>query len=285
MTAASPPVSQGSISQALRDAARELESTSGTARLDAELLMAHALGCTRSDMLLRHMRDDVPAAFAALLERRKKCEPIAYITGVQEFYGREFMVTCETLIPRSDSECVVETALDAAPAPVRVLDCGVGTGALLLTVLAERPQAEGIGIDRSLGAMAVASQNAARLKLQDRVRILHRDWHEADWAQDLGRFDLILANPPYVEADAKLDPDVADWEPAEALFAGAEGLDDYRILIPALAGLLSSEGAAVLEIGAAQRESVSALARAAGFTAQCYPDLAGRPRAMVLRRA
>lgn len=271
------------ISEAIRTASGALAGTSGTARLDAELLMAHALGVTRSDLLLRHMADPTPDGFAALLERRKQCEPIAYITGTQEFFGRSFMVTCETLIPRGDSESVVEAALDAVPDPRRVLDCGTGTGALLLTVLAERPQAEGIGIDRSLGAMAVASQNAGRLGLADRVRILHADWHEADWTEDLGKFDLILANPPYVESDAELDPDVADWEPSSALFAGPEGLDDYRILVPQLPDLLAEGGVAVLEIGAAQRESVSEIAKNAGFSVECREDLAGRPRALILR--
>ncbi len=271
------------IADALRDASAALAGTSGTARLDAELLMAHALGVSRSDLLLRHMQGEVPDGFADFIERRRHCEPVAYITGSQEFYGRSFVVTCETLIPRGDSESVVEAALDAAPAPARVLDCGVGTGALLLTVLAERPQAEGIGIDRSLGAMAVASQNAARLGVQDRVRILHADWHEEGWADDLGTFDLILANPPYVEADAELDPDVRDWEPAGALFAGKDGLDDYRKLVPQLANLLGEGALAVLEIGATQRESVSEIARSAGFSVECRDDLAGRPRALVLR--
>ncbi len=271
------------IADALRDATEALAGTSGTERLDAELLMAHALGVTRSDLLLKHMRDDVPEGFAALLDRRKKCEPIAYITGYQEFYGRSFMVTCETLIPRSDSESVVEAALEAAPNPARVLDCGTGTGALLLTVLAERPHAEGVGIDRSLGAMAVASQNAARLGLQDRARIYHADWHEADWAEGLGTFDLILANPPYVEADAELDPDVRDFEPAGALFAGEDGLDDYRILVPQLADLLGADGVAVLEIGATQRESVGEIAKNASFSVECRDDLGGRPRALILR--
>lgn len=271
------------VADALRAATQKLSETSDTARLDAELLMAHALGVTRSDLLLKHMQGDVPDGFTALLDRRKQCEPIAYITGFQEFYGRSFMVTCKTLIPRSDSESVVEAALEAAPNPARVLDCGTGTGALLLTVLAERPQADGVGIDRSLGAMAVASQNAARLGLQDRTRILHADWHEEDWAEGLATFDLILANPPYVEVDAELDPDVRDFEPAGALFAGEDGLDDYRILVPQLADLLSERGVAVLEIGATQRESVSEIAKNAGFSVECRDDLGGRPRALILR--
>ncbi len=270
------------IAEALRDATRRLETTSDTARLDAELLMAHALRVSRSDLLLKHMDDTVPEAFVGLLARRETCEPIAYIVGTQEFYGRSFVVTEEVLIPRSDSECVLEVALAESSSPRRVLDCGVGSGALLLSVLAERPEAEGIGIDRSLGAMAVASQNAARLGVANRTRILHRDWHEAGWSEELGLFDLILANPPYVEADAELDPDVRDFEPAGALFSGTDGLDDYRILIPQLYDLLEEGGVAVLEIGAAQENAVSAIAEKAGFSVMCHKDLGGRPRALVL---
>jgi len=270
------------IAEALRDATRRLEATSDTARLDAELLMAHALRVSRSDLLLRHMGDAVPTGFDELLRRRETCEPIAYIIGTQEFYGRSFVVTDEVLIPRSDSECVVEAALAAVPSPKRVLDCGVGSGALLLSVLAERPQAEGIGIDRSLGAMAVASQNAARLGVADRTRILHRDWHEADWREELGTFDLILANPPYVENEAPLAASVRDFEPFGALFAGPDGLDDYKVLVPQLADLLEEGGIAVLEIGAMQENLVTDLAENVGFSATCRKDLGGRPRALVL---
>ena len=127
------------MAQALRDAAAALAEVSDTARLDAEVLMAHVLGASRSDLLLRHMGDAVPAGFAALVARRMAHEPVAYITGQQEFYGRPFAVTHDVLIPRGDSETLVEAALAAAPAPRRVLDCGTGSGALLLSVLAERP--------------------------------------------------------------------------------------------------------------------------------------------------
>lgn len=273
------------VADALREATRALNVTSDTARLDVEILMAHALGVTRSDLLLRHMGDDAPAAFAELLARRAQCEPIAYITGCQEFYGRNFLITSDVLIPRGDSETIVDVALAEAPAPQRVLDCGVGSGALLLTVLAERPHAAGIGIDAALAAMAVAAGNAALLGLSDRARIVKADWHEAGWADELGRFDLILANPPYVEEDALLDASVRNFEPASALFAGAEGLDDYRVLIPQLPQLLAENGVAVLEIGATQAQSVGQIANASGFSAHCHEDLAGRPRALVLRSA
>lgn len=271
------------VAEAIREAAAVLEVTTDTARLDAELLMAEALRVTRSELLLRHMEGPVPDGFAAMVERRTRHEPVAYITGRQEFYGREFLVCREVLIPRADSECVVEAALGAVPHPRRVLDCGVGSGALLLTVLAECPGTQGIGIDRSLGVLALAAANAARLGLAGRARMLRRDWTEKGWFGQLGRFDLVLANPPYVEEEAELSPSVRDYEPAGALFAGPEGLDDYRILIPQLTGLLVDGGVACLEIGASQSEAVTRIAEMAGFSVEILRDLAGRPRAAILR--
>ncbi len=272
------------IAEALRDAAARLAMSSDTARLDAELLMAHALGVSRSDLLLRHMADAVPDTYASLVDRRLGQEPVAYITGTQEFFGLALAVDRNVLIPRGDSESVVEAALAEQPGAARVLDCGTGSGALLLAVLHALPQAGGTGIDASSGALAVAKGNAAALGLGHRARFLLRDWTQGGWAVGIGPFDLVLANPPYVEDDAPLDPGVRDHEPASALFAGPDGLDDYRVLVPQLPALLAPGGVAVLEIGATQAPAVSAIAAAAGFTAECRPDLAGRPRALVLRQ-
>jgi len=271
------------VAGALREAAALLAATSDTARLDAELLMAHALVVSRSDLLLRHMQDAAPTGFAALVERRAKHEPVAYILGQKEFFGREFLVAPGVLIPRMDSETTVAAALEACPMPGKVLDCGVGSGALLLTVLAERRGAEGVGVDRSTQALMIASANAAQLGLANRAQLLRRDWSERGWADELGPFDLILANPPYVEDDAPIAPDVRQWEPAGALFAGPDGLDDYRILVPQLPPLLADGGVAVLEIGAAQAEHVAEIAAACGFASELRRDLAGRPRALILR--
>lgn len=271
------------ISEALRAAAESLAAASDTARLDAEVLMAHALGKTRSELLLRHMEAPVPAGFADMLARRMEGEPVAYITGRQEFFGREFLVNSDVLIPRSDSESVIEAALSGAQLIQSVLDCGVGSGALLLTLLAEHPEATGVGIDRSLGALSVASLNAARLGLADRCRMLARDWNEPGWSDGLGQFDLVIANPPYVEEDAELSPSVRRFEPAGALFAGQDGFDDYRSLIPQIPALLTKNGFAVLEIGASQAEAVSEIAATCGFSAELHNDLALRPRALVLR--
>jgi release factor glutamine methyltransferase len=271
------------VSEAIRAAAAQLSASSDTARLDAELLMAHVLSTGRSDLLLHRMRDPAPAGFAALIERRLNHEPVAYITGTAEFYGREFMVSPAVLIPRADSEVLVEAALAAAPVPLRVLDCGTGSGALLLSVLAERAGAQGLGIDRSLDALQVAAANAARLGLSERARMLIADWTQAGWARELGRFDLILANPPYVEADADLAPSVREHEPAGALFAGRDGLDDYRVLIPQLPGLLAPGGTALVEIGHSQAEAVGAIAKAAGFAIDLRRDLGGRLRVLALQ--
>ena len=271
------------VALAIRHAAAQLAEFSDTARLDAELLMAEALGVTRSDMLLRHSGNRVPPSFAQLVARRAAHEPVAYILGHQDFYGRSFIVTSDVLIPRGDSESVVDTALEFMPERGRILDCGTGSGALLLTLLAQRPAAEGAGIDKSLGALAVAVANAARLGVQDRAQILHLDWHEAGWSAGLGQFDLIIANPPYVETGADIPPSVRSFEPEVALFAGADGLDDYRVLIPQLNDLLAENGTAIVEIGSTQVNSVSGLARQAGFAVTLRHDLALRPRALVLQ--
>lgn len=267
------------VSQAIREAATRLEATSDTARLDAEVLMAYALGCSRSDVLLRHMRDPLPAGFADLVARRARHEPIAYITGEQEFFGLSLRVSPAVLIPRGDSEVLVERALAARPDARRVLDCGTGSGALLLAVLAHLPLAQGTGIDRSDGALAIAQANAEALGLGERARLLAADWTQPGWADALGDpFDLILANPPYVEDDADLAPSVQAFEPAGALFAGADGLDDYRILIPQLPLLLAPGGAALFEIGHTQGPAVTALALEQGYRARVHPDLGRRAR-------
>lgn len=270
------------VGEALREAAARL----GTdwARDEAEMLMAHALGVTRSAMLLGHMRNAPPASFAPMLERRLAHEPIAYILGEGEFFGRRFAVTPDVLIPRGDSETTLSTALDAAPGARRILDCGTGSGILLLTLLAELPSASGCGIDRSAPALAVAAANARALGLGPRAELRVQDWNDPAWALDLGRFDLVVSNPPYVEDDAELDASVRDFEPHGALFAGPDGLADYRALIPQLPALLTPDGIAVLEIGYRQAEAVAALAAAAGFVATLRHDLAGRPRALMLVR-
>lgn len=302
-----------SVAEALREAAARLTPVSDTARLDAELLMAEALGVSRSDMLLRHMQAETPGEFAALVERRQRHEPVAYILGRKEFYGLDLEVTSAVLIPRADSETLIDAAREAfaGRAPKRILDLGTGSGALLLAAMSIWPEAEGMGVERDLDALVVALRNAERVGINQppdpeefarenaklaelgifpsavgylgRARFNGSDWRKRGWAKHLGQFDLILCNPPYVEDDAELGPDVREWEPACALFAGTEGLDDYRILIRQLPKLLTGDGIAILEIGATQAESVAAIAHKAGFASELRRDLAGRPRALVLR--
>lgn len=275
------------VALALREAAEVLASVSDTPRLDAELLMAHVLGLTRPEMLLRAMTEPVPAGIAALVVRRLRHEPVAYIVGTQEFYGLELIVTPDVLIPRGDSETLIEAARTtlAERPPARILDLGTGSGALLLAALSLWPGAQGVGLDRSLAAVAVAAANAGRLGMAARTRILHDDWGGPHWSDALGRFALILANPPYVEDEAALAPEVRGHEPAGALFAGAEGLDAYRVLIPQLAALLEPEGLAIVEIGATQADAVARLAMHAGLDTDLHRDLAGRPRALVHKKA
>jgi release factor glutamine methyltransferase len=274
------------IAQALREATQTLARVSDTPRLDAELLMAHTFGISRSTLLLNRMRDDVPAAFAALIARRSAHEPVAYITGRQDFWTLTLKVTPAVLIPRADSETLIEAAISALTErpPARILDLGTGSGALLLAALAQWRDAQGVGVDASDAALAIAQSNASTLGFGDRARMLPGDWRQPGWWDALpAPFDLIVCNPPYVETTAMLAPQVMEHEPHRALFAGEDGLDDYRILIPALPALLAPEGIAILEIGAAQRASVTALAEASGFAVDCRQDLAGHDRALILR--
>lgn len=267
--------------QVLAEAALALAQTSDTPRLDAELLMAHALGITREDLLLRHLDTPAPETFDALLARRLAHEPIAYITGSRAFWTIDIAVGPGALIPRADSETLIEAAIDhfGAAEPARILDLGTGPGTLLLAALAQWPQATGLGIDRSHAALAMARGNAARLSLADRATFAL-----GDWANGIDRrFDLILANPPYVGTAETLPADVAAYEPHEALFAGADGLDDYRIIVPQLPRLLTPGGIAVLEIGHTQAKPVSDLVEAAGLMPSLRLDLAGRPRAIIAR--
>jgi release factor glutamine methyltransferase len=271
------------VRQALRDAARRLAATSDTPRLDAELLLAHALGVERQALLLDSARFAVPGEFAALVERRLGHEPIAYILGARDFWSIRLRVGPGVLIPRPDSEILIEAALAhfGAQAPGRILDLGTGPGTLLLAALAEWPGATGLGVDASDIALDYARGNAAALGLSDRA-----DFRIGDWCAGTdGPFDLILCNPPYIADDEELMPDVAAHEPAGALFAGADGLDDYRRIIPDLARLLAPNGVAVLEIGATQHILVGKLAEAAGFSVRCRRDLGGRDRALLLTAA
>jgi release factor glutamine methyltransferase len=300
-----------SLPHALRDASAQLSAVSETPRVDAELLMAHALGTDRSTMLLKQAELAVPDLFASLIRRRIAHEPVAYIIGKQAFWDLDLIVTPDVLIPRADSEALIEAALEFfsplplaggvgggsmaksySPSPnpsrrregditpTRVLDLGTGSGALLLAALSAFPQATGIGIDASAAALSVANDNAKRLGFDARSEWLHRSWHDAGWTNGLGTFDLILCNPPYVEDDAVLSPMVAEHEPHDALFAGADGLNEYRVLVPQIPAMLALQGVAIFEIGHTQAQAVGDLARKAGLSTELRHDLTGKPRAL-----
>ncbi len=268
------------IRQALSEAAQRLLGVTDTPRLDAELLMAHALGISRQDLLLRHLDDPAPEAFEPLLQRRLAHEPIAYITGSRAFWTIELQVGPGALIPRPDSETLIEAAIEHFDerAPATILDLGTGPGTLLLAALDQWPGARGLGIDASEQALDYARINAERLGMANRA-----EFRTGDWAQGVeGPFDLILANPPYIGTNEQLPAEVRDHEPGSALFAGIDGLDDYRRIIPELPRLLAPGGAAILEIGWTQAKAVSALALQHGLLPAVHNDLGNRPRAVLL---
>ena len=270
------------VERAVTQAARELAGISDTPRLDAEILMAHALGYERDGLLLSPPAGAVPARFDELLERRLGGEPIAYITGRRGFWNIELEVGPGVLIPRPDSETLIAAAINhfaGTDGPKRILDLGTGPGTLLLAALDQWPGATGLGIDRSRIALEFARSNARRLGLAPRAHFRLGNW--ADGVTE--RFDLVLCNPPYVATGADLGPGVAEHEPAEALFAGEEGLDDYRRLAPEIGRLLVPGGFAAVEIRADQAQSAAAILRAAGHHAQLSYDLGGRPRAFLIQ--
>lgn len=265
--------------QAILDAAARF-SFSATPRLDAELLLAHALGMSRDRLLLT--LDDVtaPPAFEALVARRAEQEPVAYLTGSRGFWTIDLAVGPGVLVPRADSETLIEAAVAhfaGSAGPRMILDLGTGPGTLLLAALDQWPGARGCGVDASGVALDYARRNAERLGMAGRVT-----WRHGGWDAVAGPYDLVLCNPPYVEADADLPREVAAFEPAEALFAGADGLDDYRALAPLLPGLIAPRGVACVEIGAAQAQAAGALFAAAGLGVSVCRDLAGRDRCLVL---
>jgi release factor glutamine methyltransferase len=260
--------------------------------LDARLLVGNALGLDLTGMITeasRALSTDESNRIEALATRRLAGEPVARIVGHKEFWGLSFALSPETLVPRPDTETVVELALDMlrrrpANKPPRIADLGTGTGAILLALLSELPDATGIGTDISETALATANDNAARLRLSPRANFIR-----CDYASELtGPFDLIVSNPPYVATGdiAGLAREVRDHDPHQALDGGVDGLAAYRTLIPQAARLLAGGAALVVEAGEGQARDIQALMTAAGLTPQGTPsaDLAGISRAVGARK-
>ncbi|NUB42845.1 peptide chain release factor N(5)-glutamine methyltransferase [Fertoebacter nigrum] len=264
---------------ALRFAVRRLADAGiPDAARDARHLLAFAMGLA-ADRLTLHLPDDlapgVEERLEAALAARAARQPVAQITGRRLFWGRAFRVTRDTLDPRPETETLIAAALERPFS--RVLDLGTGTGAILLTLLAERPQASGLGTDISPAALAVAQGNAVALGLAPRAAFQTADWFDAI----SGSFDLIVSNPPYIAAAEMpgLAPEVREWEPHLALTPGGDGLSPYRSIAAGAAGRLTPGGRLLLEIGPTQGVAVAALLAAAGFgTITIHPDMDGRDR-------
>jgi release factor glutamine methyltransferase len=271
------------IAQAIRHGAERLEGVADSPHREARLLLAHANGLTRND-LIRHPTLPVDTTtYEIHLARRITHEPLALIIERREFWSLEFQVSAATLIPRPDSETLIEATLAAfagRSSPRRILDLGTGSGCLLLTLLTEFPSAFGIGLDITQDAIILANANAARLGLAHRSAFA-----VGDWTNPIGTsFDLIVSNPPYIKrSDIDfLMPEVANHEPRTALDGGADGYDAYRAILPHLQHHLEHNGAAVLELGQGQATYVAARAWEAGLRTILRPDLAAIPRAIVL---
>jgi len=284
-----------SLREAVKNAVRRLVSAGiDEARQDAWILMAHVRGQDRVTLIADALAPLLPAEqerFQALIERRVLREPVAQIIGMKEFWSLNFEISPNVLCPRPETEGLVEAALERLAMrrqldhpSIRILDLGTGSGCLLLTLLKECSAASGLGVDISAGALAVAKSNGERLGLASRSH-----WLCSHWGTALeGSFDLIVSNPPYIaRRDAtSLAPEVRNYEPEEALFAGEDGLDAYRLMAGDIHRLMTPDGIACLEIGFGQASDIEdILARAGLETLERRQDLAGIDRCLVLAHA
>jgi release factor glutamine methyltransferase len=281
---------QKTIGDLRREAVQRLrESGIETAEADARVLLAHVSGLDAAQLIAAD-REAADEAVIVKLEsavlRRINGEPVARITGVKEFWSLSFALADTTLVPRPETETIVEAALENIGDKQRamnVLDLGTGTGAILAALLSELPNAFGVAIDKSEAALGVARANLERLSLHHRVTYLCGDWASAL----RGTFDLIVSNPPYVATAelALLSPEVRDHDPSLALDGGMDGLDAYRAIVNQIEERLAANGVAVLELGLGQEADVASLVRASQRLAVDGParrDLAGISRALVI---
>ena len=258
--------------------------------LDARLIVQHALGISWDTLYLKDdqsLAGEEKAQLETELSRRAAHEPVSRIVGRRHFWTLDLAVSPDTLDPRPDTESLIETVIQAIPdrtQPLRFLDLGTGTGAILLALLAEYPNATGLGIDRSEGALEVARTNADSHDLSLRVA-----FSAGDWAEGVeGPFDVIVSNPPYIESGhlPGLPPEVRDHDPPLALDGGSDGLDAYRAIIPAVPALLGPGGLAIFEIGEGQGDGVTRIAREQGLApVGTRKDLGGIERALSFKTA
>ena len=265
--------------------AAALLAPSPTAHRDAELLLLHTTRMTKAD-LLTHPEHELTERqtnhYQAAIARRALHEPVQYIIGTQEFYGRPFIVNPLVLIPRPETEHLVEAALALTPRPSRILDVGTGSGILAITLALELSHATVTATDISAPALAVAQQNARSLGA-DHVRFVASNLFAK---LDDARFDCIVSNPPYVATSEALEPQVRDYEPASALYAGDDGLAIYRRLIPEAAAHLQPAGYLLLEIGQGQRDAIAALLQTSSFSdIRFIDDLQGIPRVAIAQKS
>jgi len=253
-----------------------------TPRLDAEVLLAHCAGLSRAGLIAR-FRDRAPESVAAalpcLVDARCRRQPVAYLVGEKEFYSLSFRVTSDVLIPRPETELLVEAALARMPAGALVCDVGTGSGCIAVALASQAPAARLVACDLSSAALLIAAENARRHGVDDRVELVLSDLFAAvDVAR---RFDVVVSNPPYVATAAALDAEL-DWEPEMALRAGREGMDVIEPLLTAARSRLRPGGVVMVEIGADQERAARRAARAAGYaTVDVRRDLAGLPRLVV----
>lgn len=272
------------------DVRRRLEAAGiDTPVIDARLLLEAGAGVSRLDIITdprRELSEEQVAKVEALASRRLAREPIGHILGRKAFWTLDLEVSADVLSPRPETELLVETALAILPkeASARVLDLGIGSGAILLAILAERPNVTGVGVDASESALAIARRNAEKLGLADRLEL-----RAGDWSAGLDdTFDLVVSNPPYIPTEeiSGLEPEVARYEPRLALDGGADGLDAYRVILAGLRTLLRPGGAFAFEVGRGQAEAVGALAAAKDFATETPRlDLNGIPRVVSGRAA
>lgn len=294
MTRPVPTYAGATLVAAWKSARTELEAARlPSPILEARLLLQEAAACTREDILAdphRALSGDAATRLRGFLDRRLAREPVSLILGRVGFWKYEFAVTADVLAPRADTEAVVEGALKGLPEDFAgtILDLGVGSGAILLSLLKERPRARGVGVDLSPAALSVAKANADALGVADRVTWVEGDYASLDLSEAGAPFDLIVTNPPYIAVWelAMLDPEVKDHEPRLALDGGADGLDAYRAISARLADWLKPGARILAEIGWTQAEAAHAHLDASGVVAveTVLPDLSGRPRVVVARR-